>query len=516
MKINTKIIAIISLLISLFGCQKPSFEPADTLFTHGKIYTADNNHSWAEAIAIKDEKIVYVGDNKGAKNYLGDKTISHHLQGKFMMPGIHDSHNHLLTGGIFTTQCDLMELTSIPAIKERLSECSKHPGWGSNKWILGGGWDNVLFPNGDPGKTILDELFSNRPVYMESIDGHSAWVNSKALSLAGINNNTPNPPQGIIERDLKTGEATGTLRNWAMKLVKDITPEPTDEERTEALKAAIKLAHQYGITSVIEPGLDRVLIQPYLNLANNNQLNIRILASLSTINWQPGTFDKNIYQFLADMKQYQSTNFNVNSVKIYTDGVLETGTAALLEPYIENDHVHGTGPKFYNDTDFNDYISRFDKEGYQVHVHAIGDAGVRQALNAFENALKDNGNTDNRHHIVHLQLVDKTDIPRFGKLGVAANFQAQWAWPEPWIVDMALPLVGQDRVNRMYPIGSIHKSDGMIVGGSDWFVTNMNPFPSIEAAIRRQDPSKVDGDILNKNEQVDLTTMIDAYTINGE
>jgi predicted amidohydrolase YtcJ len=202
----------------------------------------------------------------------------------------------------------------------------------------------------------------------------------------------------------------------------------------------------------------------------------------------------------------------VDSIKIFIDGVLEGQTAALLEPYLNTGSM---GELNLNPAELNAAVTRFDKEGIQVHMHAIGDRGVRAGLDAFETALSVNGPTDNRHHISHLQLISKPDIPRFVELGVIANFQSVWAYPELYITEINLPEVGPERVNRMYPIGSVHESGGMIVGGSDWAVSTMNPLVAIETAIRREDPENVITGVLNAAERMDLDEMLRAYTINA-
>jgi len=220
---------------------------------------------------------------------------------------------------------------------------------------------------------------------------------------------------------------------------------------------------------------------------------------------------------IADREMYRGPNLSPDSVKVYIDGVIETGTALLVDPYTDEDFDRSR-PAFYSQDELNEHFERIDAAGLQIHVHAIGDQAVRMALDAFEAARKANGRTDNRHHIVHLQLIHPDDVDRFAELDVTATFQALWAWPDHWIMELNLPVVGPERVERMYPIASVQRSGGRIAGGSDWSVSSLDPLQAIEVAIRRQDPdasSAADLPVLNADERVDLSAMIEAYTING-
>jgi len=486
---------------------------ADYVFVNGGVYTVDADRIWAEAVAIRGVEIVFVGSNDGVGEWIGDRTKVTDLRGLMLLPGFHDSHAHLITGGILQTECNLLELYSREEVTAKLNECTEFEGTGTEKWIGGGGWENYLWPNGNPHKSELDEIFPDRPVFLESNDGHSAWVNSLALELAAIDGDTPDPPRGVIVRDPVTRDATGTLRESAMTLVKDLLPPWSMEQRIQGLEIGIRTAHGFGITAIIEPGLEEYLIRPFVELADADELKLRVLVSVSPIGWQPDAFGDELYDFLATRNEWRRPNLDVDSVKIYMDGVIEAGTAAMLQPLLMEEY--GKGMRFYTQEKVNEYITHLDKEGFQVHVHAIGDAGVRMALDGFEAARAANGATDNRHHIVHLQLVDPYDYPRFAELGVAATFQPLWAYPDEWVTEMDLPLLGPERTNRMYPIGSIHRAGGMIAGGSDWWVTTLNPLEAIEVGITRQDPYSNDGPALDKLQGVDLETMLAAYTVNG-
>lgn len=486
---------------------------ADRVFLNGAVYTVDAARSWAEAVAVRDGLISAVGTSAEIQEHIGANTELIDLAGQMLLPGLHDSHTHLLIGILTDDDCNVMYKESLADFRAAVSACQALDGYGSDGWVTGGGWFEWMWPDANPHKALLDEFFPDRPVYLVSSFGHSALVNSKGLELAGITRQSKDPGDGIIMRDPETGEPSGTLRDGAMMLVEKILPKPTPEQRMRSVRAAIDFAHSYGITALIEPGLDAEMIEPILAVADEGGLELRAKVSLSPIAWHPGVFDDSVFEFLSNRDQWRRENIDVDSVKMYMDGVPESGTGALLEPYLHEQF--GVGPRFYSQDEINRYMIEFEKMGLQIHIHATGDAATRMALDGFEAAREANGETGLRHHIVHLQLVAESDKARFAELGIAATFQALWAWPDAIATGADTELLGKERTESMYPIGSMHRSGAMIVGGSDFWVTELNPMLAIEAAVTRQDPYKDAGAILNASERVDLATMIDAYTING-
>jgi predicted amidohydrolase YtcJ len=513
-KLDLFIIGVLILAVVVMAYDKYAPHPqADRVFTNAAVYTVDSDRSWAEAIAILDGEIMFVGGNEQARAYIGEQTEVTDLNGAMMLPGFHDSHTHLLIGTTSEEECDLLRLETIAEVQAEFERCSQFKGLGDESWITGGGWAEWLWPDANPGKSELDEFFPDRPVYLSSSFGHAGWANTRALELAGISDETPNPPLGIIERDAQTGEASGTLRESAMSLVSDRVPPKPIEQKISDIRMAIGEAHSFGITAVIEPGMDEQQVLPLVKMADDNELNIRSLISLSPLGWIANAFDDEVYDFLEQRDQWRRPNLDVDSVKIYMDGVVEFGTASVIEPYEKAKFGHGLS--YYEQEQLNEYMTRFDAMGLQIHIHAIGDAAVRMALNGYEAALQANGPTDNRHHMVHLQVIDETEIPRFGELNVSATFQSLWAYWDESVFAFSDPYLGAERIERTYPINSVHKAGGRIVGGSDYWVTDMNPLQAIEVAITRQNPYTNDGPVLNESERVDLATMIDAYTING-
>ena len=362
-------------------------------------------------------------------------------------------------------------------------------------------------------KSFLDEISKDIPIYVDASDGHNGVANSKAFEIAGIAKQTRNPENGIIEKDPVTGEPSGTLREpSAMNLVKSMMPKDSDRLYDRGLYFAQDLAHSFGITASIAAAVGERHMATYKRAADRGDLELRIITCLefgeTLFAQDPDTFET-VYKNRA---QYSHPRINVDCIKIFIDGVLEGQTGAVLEPYLGTDNY---GQLYINQERLNTVVTRFDSENIQIHTHAIGDRGVRSILDAFEYATTVNGKTDNRHHISHLQLISPADIPRFAELAVIANFQSVWAFPEPYITEINLPEVGPERVNRMYPIGSIHESGGMIVGGSDWAVSTMNPLVAIETAVRREDPDNLIQGVLNEDERMDLDEMLRAYTINA-
>ncbi len=489
-----------------------SSSAARQVFLNGSIHTFNKQLEIIEAISIKDGVIEQIGSNEEIKKIIDKNTSVINLEGKMMMPSFHDAHSHPIWSGIDQYKCVVSELYEIEGMRSEIKECLNSELTKTTGWLVGTGLNIGIFPAGNPNKSLLDEISTDIPIYVDASDGHSGLANSKALELAGITANTSNPEQGIIERDPNTGEPSGTLREpAAMNLVRDITPKDTDALYDKGLNFAQDLAHSFGITSSIAASVGKQHMATYKRAAVNNQLNLRVITCLSF----GGLFVRNSGSFddvLKDRAQYSDPRINVDCVKIFIDGVLEGQTGAVLEPYLDSGNY---GQLYFDQDTLNHAVARFDADNIQIHTHAIGDRAVRSILDAFEFAIAINGRTDNRHHISHLQMIDPADIPRFKELGVAANFQAAWALPDEWITDINTPELGIKRVNKMYPIASVFRAGGLIVGGSDWAVSTMNPLVAIETAIRREDPDDRIQGVLNENERMTLVEMLKAYTINA-
>jgi predicted amidohydrolase YtcJ len=479
---------------------------ADLVIRNARIYTQNPAQPEASSIAILDGAIIAVGDDAATAAYIADSTRVIDAEQGMLLPGFHDAHVHPLSSGAALLGCSVSAATTEEAILQSLQDCAADA---EDGWLVGLDFNLGLFPNGNPHKAALDALFPERPVYLSAADGHSAWVNSSALALAGITADTPNPPQGVIERDPATGEATGTLRETAQALVSQLLPESTPEEDLAALRAALQFMHSLGITSFIDAAVGEQHWRAYQSLAAAGELRARVRTSLThgTFSQHPG---EEFEAVLARRGDYAGERLDTDAVKLFVDGVLEGETAALVTPYL-GDPPH-SGEINFDLEELKDIVTRFDAMGLQVHVHAIGDLGVRTALDAFAAARERNGERDNRHHIAHLQLVHPDDFPRFAQLNVSTTFQALWAYPDSYITEINLPAVGAERVQRMYPVRSLQRAGARIVGGSDWSVSSVNPLDAIETALRRQDPDDLVQGTLNAEEAVTLDTMLAAYT----
>jgi predicted amidohydrolase YtcJ len=511
-------ILLLASMIFLLSCAEkaeektpvePTVIPADLVLINGGVYTVDADRNWAEAVAVRDGVIVAVGDNSEIEGMNGPETRTIDLAGKMALPGFHDAHVHPTMGGYALLGCDLEGLDSVDAIISKVTTCA---GEADQGWLEGHAFDLGLFGQDGPHKSLLDAIDTGRPIILWGSDGHNAWANSRALDLAGITAETVDPALGVIERD-PDGSPSGTLRETAQELVREKLPELSLESNVEALRAGIRHLNSVGITSFIDAWVGLEDYQSYQVIDRAGKLSARVVTSLTFESGFAEHYGDDFEQVLAMRNEYESERLNHDSIKFFLDGVLEGETAALLEPYTG---MHGhRGELILRPEELNAAVARFDAMGLQVHMHAIGDWAVRAGLDAIEAARMQNGVTDNRHHISHLQLIHIDDIDRFASLDTAANFQAAWAYPDQWIMELNLPVLGEERVQGMYPIGSVERAGGRIVGGSDWNVSSANPLEAIEIAVRRQDAQKDAGPVLNQSERASLASMIDAYTINA-
>jgi predicted amidohydrolase YtcJ len=497
------------LLLPVDACRGNREQPAaEVILKNAAVYTLDSSRPWAEAVAFAGGKILFVGASSGAEKYRGEGTKVLDLSGKMVLPGFQDSHVHLISGGMELALCDLNDLQTKEQIIARIrAYAAESP---QKEWITGGGWALPVFPEANPSKEELDAIVSDRPAFLSAADGHSAWVNSRALELAGITEKTPDPEDGHIERKPGTNEPSGTLREAAAEIVSRLIPEPTAEEYLNGLRAGLALANRFGITSIIEASADDPILEAYAALDRSGELTVRVLASIYVA---PEKGPAQVDELVQKRERYRGRILKATDAKIFADGVIESHTAALLEPYL--DRPGERGKPILEAEEFNRLAAALDKAGFQIHVHAIGDRAVRMALDAFEAAREANGPHDARHHICHLELIDPADIPRFRELGVVANFQALWAYPDTYVTQLTEPILGPERSARLYPIGSVVRSGGLYAGGSDWSVSSLNPLDAIQVAVTRRDPQAPAGPAWLPEELVDLPTAVAAYTTKG-
>ncbi len=501
-----RILAALIVSPACFGAQNGRIP--DLILRHGAIYTMDAARSWVESVAVANGRIIFAGPDAAVARMSGPSTKIVELGGRMVLPAFHDSHVHLMEGGVDMSLCNVKSvLTPQEVLAEVRKFAAAHP---DRPWITGSGWDLPVFPEGNPRKEQLDEAVSNRPAYIESADGHSGWANSKALALAGITKDTPDPEGGRIERDPVTRQPTGTLRESARALVIGKIPPATAEENAAGLKRAVEFANSLGIVSVQEADASDEILNAYWALDTRGQLTVKTVAALRT---DPRRNDEQVAGLIERRARFSGKRMRATAVKIFADGVIESGTAALLDPYLNRGGSRGE--LNFEPGRLAQFVTRLDREGFQVHIHAIGDRAIRVSLDAHEAAQRTNGRRDARHHIAHLELIEPQDIPRFRDLGVIANFQPLWAFADPYVKDLTLGPLGPERSRWLYPIASVQNTGAMIAAGSDWPVTSLNPIEAIQVAVTRRGPAESAGPAWIPEEKADLSAMLAAYTING-
>jgi predicted amidohydrolase YtcJ len=483
-------------------------EPADIIIIHGHVYTQDAKQPWAQAVAIRGPKIVAVGDDTSIEKMrgMGTKVIS--AGGKLVLPGFTDCHIHFLDGSLSLGRVNLEGAKDAADIQKRLREyASEHPG---DDWILGRGWNYAMFgPEALPHKKYLDDLFPDRPVSLEGYDGHTYWANSKALALAGITRETPNPPNGIIVRDPQTGEATGALKESAQGLVAKVIPKPTRPEKLLALRAGMKWANEHGITRVHSAGGDFEILDLYDEMRHRGDLSVRMYVAYF-LN-PPLLRQEDLAAIEGGRKKFHDEWIDASAVKFMVDGVVESHTAAMLEPY--SDDASLKGRLFWEPAKYNAAVAELDKHGLQLFTHAIGDYGVRVALDAYENAEQRNHKRDRRPRIEHIETVTAADIPRFGKLGVIASMQPLHSYPDADTLDVWARNAGPDRASRAWAWKNISDAGGHLAFGSDWPVVTLNPWEGIQTAVTRQTAEGTPEGGFVPAQRLTVEQAVDAYTL---
>ena len=491
---------------------------ADLAFVNGAVYAVDAARSRAQAVAVKGGRIVAVGSDDSIGEHLGPRTEVFDLDGRMLVPGFQDAHVHPVSGGVNRLQCDLHDLHTTEDYLLRVKTyAQEHP---DREWILGGGWSMDVFPRGTPTKDLLDAVVPDRIVLLPNRDGHSTWVNGRALELAGITRETPDPADGRIERDAD-GEPAGTLHEGAADLVGRLAPEPTADDVYQGLLEGQRYLHSLGITAwqdaIVSTDFWMDNYSAYLRAAGNDDLTARVVGSLW---WDRERGEDQIEELLELRERGRAGRFAATTVKIMQDGVCETFTAAVLEPYLDaQGHItEKRGISFVEPGALKGYVAALDRHGFQVHFHALAERAVREALDAIEAALRANGPSDHRHHLAHIQVVHPDDVPRFRSLRAVANAQPLWAAHEGQMDDLTIPFLGEPRWRWQYPFGSLVRAGATLAMGSDWSVSSPDPLEEIHVAVNRvMAPTYLYGnenqEVFLPDERLDLTTSIAAFTM---
>jgi predicted amidohydrolase YtcJ len=492
-------------------------QSADTVILNAHIYTVDAKHPWAEALAIRDGKILAVGSERDIARHRGASTKVIDAKSRLVLPGFTDCHVHFMDGSFSLQEFSLDDAKTVAEIQQRVKAfAAAHP---NDPWILGRGWTYPVFaPSGLPDKKYLDEIISDRPVYIESYDGHSWWANSKALEAAHITKDTPDPPGGAIVRDPATGEPTGAIKEDAADaVVRRAIPEPSREEKLKALRAGLKLANQVGLTRVhvlggVNAGRDDLHNAGlFEELWRNGELTLRFYLAYRVD--PPQVSQQQLQEILAARERYHGDWIAAGSVKFFLDGVIETHTAAMLAPYSDDPSL--SGHLLWDPDKYKRFIAELDKNGIQVFTHAIGDRAIRLALDAYQGAATTNGTKDVRHRIEHIEAASAADIPRFGQLGVIASMQPLHAYPDDDTLKAWAPNLGPERAQRGWAWHSIQAAGGVLAFGSDWPVVTLGPWAGLQNAVTRQTTEGEPKGGWIPEERISLDDAIKAYTLNA-
>jgi predicted amidohydrolase YtcJ len=460
----------------------------DLLFRHGHLFDG-HRHLPGHALAVHEGRVAAVVPEEEAAGVAAREVVD--LAGGLVLPGFQDAHVHPVQGGVERLRCDLSDLGSreeyLAAVRTYVD---RHP---ERPWVLGGGWAMPAFGPAGPLAADLDEAVGDRPVFLLNRDHHGAWASSAALRLAGVHAGTPDPADGRIERDGE-GRPTGTLHEGAMALVRAVLPPTTEEEYDEGLQVAQAYLHSCGITAWQDAILGGYagmgdVAPAYLRAVEGGRLTARVRGALW---WERDRGLEQVADLLERREAFTQGLLDAGSVKVMQDGVAENYTAGMSRPYLDG---HGaptdnSGLSFVDPDLLREAVTRLDAEGFQVHVHAIGDRAVREALDAFADARAANGPSAGRHHIAHLQVVAPADRRRFAELDVTANLQALWAVNDEAMVEMTLPFIDGELAGWQYPFGSLAAAGVRLAAGSDWPVTTPDPLAALHVAVNRVDPEE--------------------------
>lgn len=483
---------------------------ADLIITNARIYTVNEKQPWAEAVAVRGGKILAVGSVRAIEQYRGPSTRTIDAHRKLVLPGFVDCHVHFLSGSLSLLGVQLDGAKTVSEYQNRIKAYLKHHP--NAAWVVGRGWTYPAFGEAAlPDKKYLDQVVPDRPAAMEGFDGHTWWVNSKALAAAGITANTPDPPNGHILRDPRTGEATGTLKEAAAGLVEKVLPQPTREQKLDALRAGLREAAKDGVVRIHSAGGDFEVLDLLDQLRREGRLTARFYVSYFLD--PPELTTAALDEIEAARKKYNDEWISGGVVKTMLDGVVESHTAAMIAPYADDPKLRGE--LFWGPANYKRAVAELDRRGIQVFTHAIGDAAVRLALDAYSEAEEKNGTrtADPRHRIEHIETITAADVPRFGSLGVIASFQPLHAYPDDDTLKVWARNAGPDRASRGFAWQSVAKSGGRLAFGSDWPVVTLSPWPGVQNALTRQTEEGTPAGGWLPEQRLSLAQTIEAYTL---
>jgi predicted amidohydrolase YtcJ len=469
------LLATLAALTAVAAAPRAAPSPADRIFLSGRVWTGSDARPRAEALALAGDLIMAVGTDAEIRRFAGPDTVTVDLRGRFVAPGFNDAHLHFLV----VETVDLSGLDSLADIQGRIrAYAAAHP---EVPWVTGRGWMYGSFPGAMPHRRWLDEVVADRPAFMLGYDGHTAWANSKALAIAGVTKDTPDPVHGVIVRD-ETGEPTGALKEAAIRLVRSKVPEPTEAERYDALKKRLAEAASYGLTSVQNAWFPAADLPIYERVLAEDGLKVRSYFALPLVK---DISPAGLARYKELRAKYAGPLLKFGAVKGFVDGVVESKTAAMLEPYVGGG---GSGEVQWTAGDLDRNVASYDREGFQILLHAIGDKAIRMALDAYERAAKVNGTSGRRHRVEHIEVPARADIARFKRLGVIASTQALFANPDQNTLEVYVAALGPDRASRAMAFRSLDEAGAVQAFGSDSPVFSMEVLRGIHCAVTRTTP----------------------------
>jgi predicted amidohydrolase YtcJ len=463
------------------------------------------------AVAVASGRIAWLGTDGEAREWRGPATERFDARGGLVLAGFDDAHIHLLGGARSLDEIDLTGSKDLDDIASRVrSFAARESG---PPWLVGNGWVYAAIPASMPTADQLDAIEATRPVFLRAYDGHTGWVNRAALRTAGIDRDTPDPANGTIVRDATTGEPTGALLEAALDLVERVLPEPGADADIDRLRRAVAGLHAAGITAVQDAWAEPRTLGLCRQLVDADDLPLRIRLAL------PMAVEPSIEAWRARLDEHEALVgpdrdggwLSSGIVKAFADGVVESRTAALLAPY--EGHA-STGHPAWTPAQLDGQVAEAQRRGWQVEVHAIGDAAVRMALDAFERAGSGApaGTAPARHRVEHVETIDPADIPRFGRLGIVASMQPLHAEPSPNQIDIWAGNIGPERASRGWAWASILRAGGRLAFGSDWPVVSFDPFLALQSAVNRQNAAGLPEGGWVPAERLGLPEALAAYT----
>ncbi len=507
------VIAIcLALAFTVTGCSGPASDSdfAETVII-GSIYTANAEGDTVSALAVKDGKYIYVGDEEGVQEFIGDDTEVVTLEEGMALPSFTDGHAHGSFGGTSSVfEVNLYEATNIEQYIDMITDfIDTHP---DVTFIRGGGWYNGYFPNGVPTALMLDAIDTDLPIVLSPMDCHSYWVNSKAMELMGVDANTKDIPGGVIERD-SNGNPVGCFRENAMSFVSDIIPEYSVEEYKTGILAWHDEAMSYGITAYWDPSVrEPNILNAYKELEEEGLLKIRVYGGYGI---EPGENFLEEVDICKDLiEETEGGCFSVNAIKIFNDGVVEGRTGFLLEDYADEPGFRSE--PLWDQDSLNELFLKADSLGITIHTHAIVDAASRMIIDACEYAYDQNGDMGCRHAITHLQLIHPDDIKRMADLKMVASVQPYWHYQEEGLYnEIEIPYLGAERADSTYPMKSFFDNGIIVSSSSDWPVSQPpKPVRAIQIGVTRCAESGDPDTIKNPAEVVTAKQMVNSFTIN--